>query len=298
MNDSRNYGHRRSFGQDQRPNRYERHPLAVQFGPPPLDERSPAFKALRDSVKKKLRHPIVLYEGKVLCGWSRYRACLEAGTEPVFEECEGSAMNAIERIVDDDGLRRHMNYTQRVYAASKMVTSTHGGDRNSVNRNSEYLRKTAAEQEANLPLAITRDMAANWWDVSVKGVSDALKTLREAEDSPVREKIDAALTLGKVSFGQVSTLVQKTTEEQWDVVQSDEWKFGKLRERLAPEHLPKRMALSPLGRASRMLDLLDETSLCDLFERRIWPRLGDEKRAQVVSFVSPWAANYERENGL
>jgi hypothetical protein len=56
----------RDEGQDERwslGNRYERHELATRFGPPPLDERSPLFKAMVADLKANgLRHPLVLYD--------------------------------------------------------------------------------------------------------------------------------------------------------------------------------------------------------------------------------------------
>ena len=66
---------------------YARHHLCELFPGLSGDE----FNALRDDIKANgLRQPIVLHEGKILDGGNRYRACLEAGVEPVFREFDGN----------------------------------------------------------------------------------------------------------------------------------------------------------------------------------------------------------------
>lgn len=59
------------------------HPLADLF-PPMTDEEYQALK--EDIARNGHQLPIVLYEGMVLDGCHRLRACKELGIEPEFEE--------------------------------------------------------------------------------------------------------------------------------------------------------------------------------------------------------------------
>ncbi len=60
-----------------------RHPLSAAYE----DIYGPAWDDLVNDMRKwgLGKHKITLYEGQILDGWQRYRACLEAGIEPEFE---------------------------------------------------------------------------------------------------------------------------------------------------------------------------------------------------------------------
>jgi hypothetical protein len=59
------------------------HPISEYF---PL-LRGTEYDELREHVKEHgLLEPIVLFEGKILDGRNRYRACLDTGTEPRFKQ--------------------------------------------------------------------------------------------------------------------------------------------------------------------------------------------------------------------
>jgi hypothetical protein len=62
------------------------HPLAEKYPLMSGDEYE-AFKA--DIGERGLQNPIWLYEGKILDGRNRYRACGELGVEPFFAEYDG-----------------------------------------------------------------------------------------------------------------------------------------------------------------------------------------------------------------
>jgi hypothetical protein len=82
------------------------HPLSEKY--PLMDaEEFAAFKA--DLAAHGLKNPIWLFEGRVLDGRNRLRACLELGIEPVFAEFEGSQSDAA-AFVDSQNLhRRHLS---------------------------------------------------------------------------------------------------------------------------------------------------------------------------------------------
>lgn len=68
---------------------YERHPLSEKYGPKMADDE---LQGLSADIKLHGQHePIILHEGKVLAGWNRYRACVEAKVPPKFREMEPTA---------------------------------------------------------------------------------------------------------------------------------------------------------------------------------------------------------------
>jgi hypothetical protein len=89
----------------------EAHEFAKLF--PPLSEED--FKALVDDIKANgLRQPIVVYQGKILDGNNRYRACLQAGREPELVDLECSDDGVAQAFVISANIhRRHLSPEQR-----------------------------------------------------------------------------------------------------------------------------------------------------------------------------------------
>lgn len=99
----------------------EFHPLADLF---PLIEGT-EFVDMVSSIKANgLRHPVVLFEGKILDGRNRYRACLAADVVPQVEQFSGD--DPIAFVVDENLTRRHLNESQRAMVAADMSRLTQG----------------------------------------------------------------------------------------------------------------------------------------------------------------------------
>ena len=89
---------------------HERHPLSAAF--PDLSDEE--FTALKDSIERNgQRDKILLFEGQILDGWHRYRACLELGKEPIFGVFTG---DAVECVIDKNIHRRQLTASQRAMA--------------------------------------------------------------------------------------------------------------------------------------------------------------------------------------
>src|SRR5262249_13857461 len=102
------------------------HPLADIF---PLLEGE-EFKTLVEDIRSNgLHEPIVLYQGQILDGRNRQRACLEAGIEPRFKQYSGSDPLAF--IVSLNLTRRHLNESQRAMVAAKLATLRRGDNQHS-----------------------------------------------------------------------------------------------------------------------------------------------------------------------
>jgi len=109
---------------------YELHPLCKLF-PRLLGEE---FDALRDDIKANgLRESIVLYDGMILDGGNRYRACQDAGVDPKFTEFAGDSL--VKFVISVNMRHRHMSPGQRaaIVAGAQNWGQAHGrgGDRRS-----------------------------------------------------------------------------------------------------------------------------------------------------------------------
>lgn len=93
---------------------YTRHPLSAAWPNMSAEE----YASLIESIQMHgQRDPIVLLDGEILDGWHRYRACVEAGMEPVFTAFEGDDPKDF---VSDKHNRRSLNLTQRMTAIALM----------------------------------------------------------------------------------------------------------------------------------------------------------------------------------
>ena len=92
----------------QNPLALELHPLCTLF--PRL--AGAEFEALKSDIAAHgLREPIVVHAGFILDGGNRYRACLEAGVEPVLKEFAGD--NAVSFVLSANLHRRHLTPGQQ-----------------------------------------------------------------------------------------------------------------------------------------------------------------------------------------
>src|ERR1700722_3990020 len=141
---------------------YEFPPVADIF--PMLNDDE--LKALADDIKAKgLTEPITLFEGKVLDGRNRYRACQLAEVEirqDQFTQYEGN--DALGFVVSKNLHRRHLNESQRAAIAAEIANMTVGGD-----------------HSANLQKGqVSQSKAAELLNVSTRSVSTA-KTIKDPD---------------------------------------------------------------------------------------------------------------------
>lgn len=94
------------------------HPAAEVF-PLLSEEEYQAFKA--DIATHGLREPIWLYEGRILDGRNRYRACRELGIAPLFRTYTGDSPVAF--VWSLNGERRHLDVAQRAAIGAEMLAT-------------------------------------------------------------------------------------------------------------------------------------------------------------------------------
>jgi ParB-like chromosome segregation protein Spo0J len=176
----------------------EFHELADAF--PTLDPKE--IMALADDIAENTQHePIVIFEGKVLDGRNRYRACLAAGVEPSSREFDGDFDAARRFVISSNLHRRHLTVEQRSVAAAKLANMVVGGD-------------TRSDHSANLRNgSISQSDAAEMLGVSTRSVTSASKVLKDGAPELV-----TAMESGEVKVSTAAELVGLPAAEQKKIV--------------------------------------------------------------------------------
>src|SRR4051812_21129196 len=100
---------------------YEDHPISEIF---PLIGEGEIQELADDIEANGLQEKIWLYEGKILDGRNRYRACRLIGYDPRFDEYRGKDPAGF--VWSKNGPRRHLTPSQKAAAAFRLTTMTQG----------------------------------------------------------------------------------------------------------------------------------------------------------------------------
>jgi len=92
------------------------HPISGLF---PLMNRNAFADLVKDVKANGLMEPAVLYDGKILDGRNRYRACARAGVECKFQTYNGS--DPVSFVVSLNLRRRHLTASQRRMVAARLA---------------------------------------------------------------------------------------------------------------------------------------------------------------------------------
>jgi N6-adenosine-specific RNA methylase IME4 len=146
------------------------HPVASIF---PLMEGE-EFEALKEDVRQHgLIEPIWTFDGKILDGRNRYRACRELGIEPKTRAWTG--LSAVSLVVSLNLKRRHLTMAQRAMAAADSLPHYEAEARK------RMLSGKRADPTENIPEGMAgdaRDHAARDFKVNPHYIADA-KAIRE-----------------------------------------------------------------------------------------------------------------------
>lgn len=180
---------------------YEIHPAAEIF--PMMD--AAALKELADDIKAHgQRDWIELYEGKVIDGRNRIKACELAGEEPHYCEIE-EEINPVEYVLSKNLFRRHLNESQRsmIGARAKGVYSEKAKERQKAGLKKG---KDKPVVENLPPREKARDQAAAAVNVSGKSIDHASTVLDKGSPELV-----AAVDAGTVAVSKAAKIA-KTVE--------------------------------------------------------------------------------------
>lgn len=126
--------------------------------------------------------PIILFEGKILDGRNRFRACEMVGVTPHFKDYEGT--DPLGYVVSHNLHRRHLSESQRGMVGAKLAQLQHGGDRKS------------DQIKSSIEPLITQKQAAEMLNIGVNSIKRSKQVLKngiiELQDMQMSGEISAA----------------------------------------------------------------------------------------------------------
>ena len=157
---------------------YEPHPFG-EIVPPATEEE---YAGLRDDIAEHgMNHPITLYEGKVLDGRHRYRACRELGVAPRFVELKGGEREARAYVISQNLQRRHLTEGQRVAFTTRFVTTPREGGRPKREENRNNCAGLFSIEEAAAAAGTSRRPVKEMMRVRDKGAPELAEAVAAAE---------------------------------------------------------------------------------------------------------------------
>ena len=239
------------------------HPAAELF---PMIEGKEFEQLVADIERQGLREPVVLYEGRILDGRNRHRACLLAGVEPEFVNYEGNDPAGF--VISLNLRRRHLDESQRAMIAARLANLKIGANQHAeglpIGRGSELLnvgeRSVARAREVLDRGATELQRAVDKGTVSVFAAADIatvpMERQREIVARGEREILEAAKQIraekvlakrAGVLAGQAHLIARNATlpigERRYGVIYADPpwpWEtYSELGKELSPEnHYP------------------------------------------------------------
>jgi hypothetical protein len=186
------------------------HPLADIL---PLMEGS-EYEDLVASIRQNgQREDIVIYEGMILDGRNRYRACRDSyrqtGNLPkikTFAEVTDEGADPRKYVVDKNLLRRHLSVAQRAMYMAQLATCPEGrrwptSSRDGIENVEENLTgsKEPVISSAPKPVVLTNEEASAMANVSASSIKDAKVVLSEGSDEEKQGVIGGDLGLRRTA---------------------------------------------------------------------------------------------------
>lgn len=174
---------------------WEMHEYCKLFPPMPEDQ----FSALKDDIRDNgLRHPIVLYQNKILDGRHRYLACLRLGRQPVSVIYDGE--DPLGFVISHNLSRRHLDESQRAMIAARFANFKKGDNRFTIDRPIG-------------PSTITQSEAASKLSVGDRSVKRARKVLETGTP-----ELAQAVDTGKIAVSVAAKIADLEPEQQAQVI--------------------------------------------------------------------------------
>lgn len=135
----------------------------------------------KDISRFGLRHPITIFENKILDGRNRYRACLTVVVDPTFVQFEGDWDEAIQFVKSENLARRHLTPSQLGMCGARLANLRHGGDRMSKVPRGTLLEPSITLDEAAEMLGTSRGSVARGKRVLSRGTPELVRAVDQGE---------------------------------------------------------------------------------------------------------------------
>lgn len=161
-----------------------------------------AFDALIADIREHgQRETITLFDGQILDGRNRWKACVAAGLKPDTTTFHGTEAEALALVISSNLHRRHLDESQRAMVGARIA-----------NMNEGRPRKDTASIEAVSP-AVSQTAAAEQVNASRASVQRAAVVIRDAEPELV-----AAVDQGHIPVSVAEKLSKVAPDEQRAIV--------------------------------------------------------------------------------
>ena len=141
------------------------------------------FQSLCDDIAEDgLLNPIAVYQGQILDGRHRHRACLELGISPRYDYLADD-IDPLRYVLAQNIVRRHLSPSQLGILAAMTVNSGLGSN--------QYRGREGVPAGT----AITREKAAKAWGVGVRTVARGQAILRHDDEGLIERVRNGDLTL-------------------------------------------------------------------------------------------------------
>ena len=175
------------------------------------------FQLLCEDIKKEgLNHSVILLNNEILDGRNRYRACVEVGIEPRYEEFKGDDPLAF--VLSENLHRRHLTASQRAALAAEVANMT----------KQDTLKQNVDDQNWSTDKMSNED-ASNLFQVA-KGYVIEAKAIRTNEPEKFEELKKGEKTIQQIKREIVKEIIRNKPElpnDKHRVIYADPpWKYG------------------------------------------------------------------------
>jgi hypothetical protein len=183
---------------------YGYHPFSEVY---PLLE-GPAYDDFANDIAANgLAVAILLYQGKIIDGRNRDKACAEAGVEPRYEEATCTTdEEAIKLVLSLNSHRRHLSDDQLKFAAARLANLKHGQ-----NAGQSEISKEISEQTNVIPMSRAAELMK-------QPVAEVKKARAVQEHAPELEK---EVSEGRMTLGEASTIAFNKARPQKEAARND-----------------------------------------------------------------------------